>query len=205
MHALHFRKTNKKLPCLRGQNHSALLLPGLPGRGTASVACRQQCELTRWFLPCSPAWPFLKQNDAFLQHAAAYNQVYFATIVTFCNMFCTSKSSSSLVSPPQQLASSAFSPLSKKSPGWPPASSSASSSTTPQGVLTFQPPAARSPRHHKPTLAARSYFLHPHKQLQILFPFRWFPSDHLPNYPDSQMDIMTHKYKTLNYFIVQEL
>lgn len=51
MHALCFRKTNKKLPCLQGQNHScfALLLLGLPGRATASAACRPH-QLTRCFL-----------------------------------------------------------------------------------------------------------------------------------------------------------
>lgn len=55
MHALRFRKTNKKLPCLQGQNHSssALLLLGLLDCARASVACGQ-CQLTRCFLPYSP-------------------------------------------------------------------------------------------------------------------------------------------------------
>lgn len=67
MHALRFRKINKKLPCLQGQNpsSSALLLPGLPGCATASVACRQH-QLTRCFLPYSPVCLFLRQNNAFV-------------------------------------------------------------------------------------------------------------------------------------------
>lgn len=105
---------------------------------------------------------------------------YSATIITFCVTLWASKSSSRLMPPPQQLASPpAFSPLSEKSPGRPPASSSASSSATPNGLLTFQQPGARSrtaPCTTSPPSTAGSYFILPHKQLQILFPFRWFPS-----------------------------
>lgn len=72
MHALRFRKTNKKLPCLQGQNRfCSAWAPWL----CYSFCCLQVTQLTRCFLPYSPVCLFLRQNNAFVQRDATYKQI----------------------------------------------------------------------------------------------------------------------------------
>lgn len=131
------------------------------------------------------------------------------------NLFCYSlsiwKSSRSLMPLLPQLVSPAFSPLYDERPGWPPTSFPASSSATPTGLLNFQQPGVCShmaAHTMSPPCVAGSYFTHPHKQLQILMPFRWFLSHSaqaifLITQPP-KMKMMPSKYNTLNSFSAQE-
>lgn len=117
---------------------------------------------------------------------------YAATTVTFSVIVWIRKSPRSLMPLLPQLVSPAFSPLYDERPGWPPTSSPASSSTTPTGLLNFQQPGvcSRMAAHTmSPPSVAASHFTHPHRQLQILIPFRWFLSQlcsgHFPNHSAS--------------------
>lgn len=196
MHALHFRKTNKKFPCHWGQNCScsALLLPSKP---QPLVTRRQPHECTQCF-PCSPAWPLLWHSIASWQHAVEYPKL-------LCRYHKSSHHAWSSLMPPLQLA---LLLLHLWGMSWLP---SCFLPTTPSGLLSSCSQGQSVPHtHHKFPGAPRpppSWIPHTSSSwssLPQMVPIT-LCSGHLPHQPPAHVEMMTNTCSMLKSFLVHEM